>query len=185
MLSSQKIHCGIIKILKFNFLTQNFFSLWWAGDGKTFSFSLSQSFFSLCNLPQRKVSTQLQTGYNGSQRVTTGPNGLERVPTGPNGFQRVWGGGEERSMTRLLSPQYFNNIKKFYLKNFISINISSLSAIIHHSKIFIKKIYIYSYMFIYLYINIYKNLWLPLQKISLSHTSIYFLYLYLNYYNYY
>jgi hypothetical protein len=123
---------------------------------KTFSFSLSQSFFSLCNLPQRKVSTQLQTGYNGSQRVTTGPNGLERVPTGPNGFQRVWGGGEERSMTRLLSPQYFNNIKKFYLKNFISINISSLSAIIHHSKIFIYKnlyIFIYVYIFIYKYIQ--------------------------------
>ena len=129
MFSSQKIHCGIIKILKFNFLTQNFsLSLWWAGDGETFSFSLSQSFFSLlCNLPQRKVvSTQLQTGYNGSQRVTTGPNGLERVPsqrvpTGSNGFE---GGEEERSMTRLLSPQYFNNIiyiiylKKFYFYSY-------------------------------------------------------------------
>ena len=127
MFSSQKIHCGIIKILKFNFLTQNFsLSLWWAGDGETFSFSLSQSFFSLlCNLPQRKVvSTQLQTGYNGSQRVTTGPNGLERVPsqrvpTGSNGFE---GGEEERSMTRLLSPH--NNIiyiiypKKFYFYSY-------------------------------------------------------------------
>ena len=85
MLSSHSfIHCGIIKILKFNFLTQNFSSLCVVGpdDGKTFS--LSQSFFSLCNLPQRKVSTQLQTGYNGSQRVTT-----QRVRTGPNGFQRV------------------------------------------------------------------------------------------------
>ena len=52
----------------------------------------SQSFFSLCNLPQRKVSTQLQTGSNGSQRVPTGPNGFQRVPTGPNGFQlRGWG----------------------------------------------------------------------------------------------
>jgi len=83
--SSTKLHKLILsfihslshnsKILKFFFLTQNFFSLWWACVRwcKTFSFSLSQSFFSLCNLPhQRKVSTQLQTGYNGSQRVTTG-----------------------------------------------------------------------------------------------------------------
>jgi hypothetical protein len=105
MLSSQKIHCGIIKILKFNFLTQNFFSLWWAGDvmGKTFSFSLSQSFFSLCNLPQRKVSTQLQTGYNGSQRVTTGPNGLERVPSQrvPTGLT---GGGGNVNDTFIISP---------------------------------------------------------------------------------
>jgi len=89
------IHCGIIKILKFFFLTQNFFSLCcrarWCKTYK--NFSLSQSFFSLCNLPQRKVSTQLQTGYNGSQRVTTDPNGLERVPTGSNGFD---GGGGER-----------------------------------------------------------------------------------------
>jgi hypothetical protein len=128
MFSSQKIHCGIIKILKFNFLTQNFsLSLWWAGDGETFSFSLSQSFFSLlCNLPsQRKVvSTQLQTGYNGSQRVTTGPNGLERVPsqrvpTGSNGFE---GGEEERSMTRLLSPHnniiYIIYLKKFYFYSY-------------------------------------------------------------------
>jgi hypothetical protein len=56
-----------------------------------------------------------------SKRVTTGPNGLQRVRTGPNGFQRVWRGGEEeRSMTRLLSPQYFNNIiyKFIYLKKF-------------------------------------------------------------------
>jgi hypothetical protein len=158
MLSSQKIHCGIIKILKFNFLTQNFFSLWWAGDGKTFSFSLSQSFFSLCNLPQRKVSTQLQTGYNGSQRVTTGPNGLERVPSQrvPTGLT----GGEERSMTRLLSPQYFNNIiyiiylKKFYFYSYFF----SLCNNPPFENIYKKKIYIYSYMFIYLYINIYKNL---------------------------
>ena len=89
------IHCGIIKILKFFFLTQNFFSLCcrarWCKTYK--NFSLSQSFFSLCNLPQRKVvSTQLQTGYNGSQRVTTDPNGLERVPTGSNGFDGGRGG---------------------------------------------------------------------------------------------
>ena len=89
-------------IMKFkNFsLKKNFFSLCCraAGDvmGKTYkNFSLSQSFFSLCNLPQRKVvSTQLQTGYNGSQRVTTGPNGLERVPSQrvPTGLR---GGGRK------------------------------------------------------------------------------------------
>jgi hypothetical protein len=112
------IHCGILQ--KFFFLTQNF-SLWWAGDG--FSFSLSQSFFSLlCNLPQRKVvSTQLQN----SKRVTTGPNGLQRVTTGPvptgsNGFD---GGGEERSMTRLLSPHnniiYIIYLKKFYFYSYL------------------------------------------------------------------
>ena len=81
------IHCRKNKILKFFFLTQNFFSLWWACVRwcKTFSFSLSQSFFSLCNLPQqRKVSTQLQTVSNGSQRVTTGYNGSQRVTTGSN-----------------------------------------------------------------------------------------------------
>jgi hypothetical protein len=162
MLSSHSfIHCGIIKILKFNFLTQNFSSLCVVGpdDGKTFSFSLSQSFFSLCNLPQRKVSTQLQTGYNGSQRVTTGPNGLERVPSQrvPTGLR---GGGEERSMTRLLSPQYFNNIiyiiylKKFYFYSYFF----SLCNNPPFENIYKKKIYSYSYMFIYLYINIYKNL---------------------------
>ena len=96
--SSTKLHKLILsfihslshnsKILKFFFLTQNFFSLWWACVRwcKTFSFSLSQSFFSLlCNLPQqRKVSTQLQTDSNRSQRVTTGYNGSQRVTTGSN-----------------------------------------------------------------------------------------------------
>ena len=124
---------------------------------KTFSFSLSQSFFSLCNLPQRKVSTQLQTGSNGSQRVPTGPKGFQRVPTGPNGLQRVRGGGGGMINDPYIVSQYFNNIKKFYLKNFISINISSLSAIIHHSKIFIKK-NLYIFIYVYIYINIYKNL---------------------------
>ena len=104
--------------------------------GKTYkNFSLSQSFFSLlCNLPsQRKVvSTQLQTGYNGSQRVTTGQNGSRH-----NGFQRVpTGGEEERSMTRLLSPHnYIIHIiypKKIF---YFSIHISSLSLsqIIHEN----------------------------------------------------
>ena len=134
------IHCGIIKILKFFFLTQNFslsLSLCVVGPqvmGKTyknFSLSLSLSLQNLlCNLPsQRKVvSTQLQTGYNGSQQLTTGPNGLkrvpsQRVPTGSNGGR----GGEERSMTRLLSP-HNNIIYIIYLKKFyFSIHISSLS----------------------------------------------------------
>ena len=153
MFSSQKIHCGIIKILKFNFLTQNFsLSLWWAGDGETFSFSLSQSFFSLlCNLPQRKVvSTQLQTGYNGSQRVTTGPNGLERVPsqrvpTGSNG-----GGRGKVNDTFIISPQlyYLYHLSK---KNFISIHISSLSLCNNPRKYLYKKnIVIHICLYIYI-----------------------------------
>ena len=140
------IHCGIIKILKFNFLTQNFsLSLCVVGPqvmGKTyknFSLSLSLSLQNLlCNLPsQRKVvSTQLQTGYNGSQQLTTGPNGLkrvpsQRVPTGSNGGR----GGEERSMTRLLSPHnyiiYIIYPKKFYFS--IHISSLSLSPIIHEN----------------------------------------------------
>ena len=99
---------------------------------KNFSLSLSLSLQNLlCNLPsQRKVvSTQLQTGYNGSQQLTTGPNGLQhnglervpsqRVPTGSNGFE---GGEEERSMTRLLSPHnyiiYIIYLKKFYFYSY-------------------------------------------------------------------
>jgi len=122
---------------------------------KLFSLSLSLSLQNLlCNLPsQRKVvSTQLQTGYNGSQQLTTGPNGLERVPsqrvpTGSNGGR----GGEERSMTRLLSPHnyiiYIIYLKKFYF----SIHISSLSLSNNPRKyLYIKKNYSYSYMFIYL-----------------------------------
>ena len=127
-------------------------------NGETFSFSLSQSFFSLCNLPQRKVSTQLQTGYNGSQRVTTGPNGLERVPSQrvPTGLRGE--GGEERSMTRLLSPQYFNNIifiiylKKFYFYSYFF----SLCNNPPFENIYKKKnlyIFIYVYIFIYKYIQ--------------------------------
>ena len=102
------------KILKFNFLTQNFsLSLCVVGPQvmeKHFPFlSLSLSLQNLlCNLPQRKVvSTQLQTGYNGSQRVTTGPNGLERVPsqrvpTGSNVFE---GGRGKVNDTFIISPQ--------------------------------------------------------------------------------
>ena len=125
---------------------------------KNFSLSLSLSLQNLlCNLPsQRKVvSTQLQTGYNGSQQLTTGPNGLkrvpsQRVPTGSNGGR----GGEERSMTRLLSPHnyiiYIIYPKKFYF----SIHISSLSLSNNPRKyLYIKKkIYSYSFMFIYLFI---------------------------------
>ena len=129
--------------------------------GKHFPFlSLSLSLQNLlCNLPQRKVvSTQLQTGYNGSQRVTTGPNGLERVPsqrvpTGSNGFE---GGEEERSMTRLLSPHnYIIHIiypKKIF---YFSIHISSLSLSLSNNPrkyLYIKKIL---YLFIYVYIFIY------------------------------
>jgi hypothetical protein len=106
---------------------------------KNFSLSLSLSLQNLlCNLPsQRKVvSTQLQTGYNGSQQLTTGPNGLkrvpsQRVPTGSNGGR----GGEERSMTRLLSPHnyiiYIIYPKKFYFS--IHISSLSLSPIIHEN----------------------------------------------------
>ena len=96
---------------------------------KNFSLSLSLSLQNLlCNLPsQRKVvSTQLQTGYNGSQRVKTGP-----VTTGSNGGR----GGEERSMTRLLSPHnyiiYIIYPKKFYFS--IHISSLSLSPIIHEN----------------------------------------------------
>ena len=149
--------------------------------GKHFPFlSLSLSLQNLlCNLPsQRKVvSTQLQTGYNGSQQLTTGPNGLERVPsqrvpTGSNGGR----GGEERSMTRLLSP-HNNIIYIIYLKKilFLFIFLLSLSAIIHENIYIKKNFYTYSYMFIYLYINIYTKL-IFTQKIS--QPSIYFLYYY-------
>ena len=122
---------------------------------KLFSLSLSLSLQNLlCNLPsQRKVvSTQLQTGYNGSQQLTTGPNGLERVPsqrvpTGSNGGR----GGEERSMTRLLSP-HNNIIYIIYLKKilFLFIFLLSLSAIIHEN-IYIKKI-IVIHICLYIYI---------------------------------
>ena len=82
------IHCGIIKILKFFFLTQNFFSLC-CRAGDVFSFSLSLS--SLCVIYPRGRSV------HSSKRVTTGPNGLQRVrtgpvPTGSNGFD---GGGRK------------------------------------------------------------------------------------------
>ena len=129
--------------------------------GKTYkNFSLSQSFFSLlCNLlHQRKVvSTQLQTGYNGSQRVKTGP-----VTTGSNGFDRGRG-GEERSMTRLLSPH--NNIiyiiypKKFYF----SIHISSLSLSNNPRKyLYIKKNFILIHIYLFIYnINIHKTYFYP------------------------
>jgi hypothetical protein len=142
------IHCdtnkNLIYIIKISH-TKLLFSLCTPGDVKhsqTF-LSLSLSLQNLCNLPQRKVvSTQLQNSKRvttGPKRVTTGPNGLERVPsqrvpTGSNG-----GGGEERSMTRLLSPHnniiYIIYLKKFYFYSYFF----SLSAIIHHSKIFIYK----------------------------------------------
>ena len=76
------IHCGIIKILKFNFLTQKLLSLSLCVVGPddvkhTKNFSLSQSFFSLCVIYPRGRSS-----VHSSKRVTTGPNGLQRVPTG-------------------------------------------------------------------------------------------------------
>ena len=123
MLSSHSfIHCGIIKILKFNFLTQNF-SLCCraAGDVKhTFSFSLSLSLSSLCCViyPRGRSSVHSSKTPNGLQRVPTGYNGSQRVPTGLRG-----GGGEERSMTRLLSPHniylYIIYLKKFYFYSYL------------------------------------------------------------------
>ena len=106
------------KILKFNFLTQNFslsLSLCCraAGDVKHTKklFSLSVFLFKICCViyPRGRSSVHSsKTPTNGLQRV---PNGLQRVRTGPvttgsNGFEG--GGEEERSMTRLLSPH--NNI---------------------------------------------------------------------------
>ena len=85
-------------------------------------------------------------------------------------------------MTRLLSPHnYIIYIIYLSKKNFISINISSLSAIIHEN-FYIKKIFIVIHicLFIYLY-NIKIQKLIVTKKISLQ-PSIYFLYLYLNYY---
>ena len=72
---TKKFHCRKNKILKFFFLTQNFFSLWWAGDvmGKHFPF-LSLSLSSLCVIYPRGRSVH-------SSKT---PNGLQRVPTGYN-----------------------------------------------------------------------------------------------------
>ena len=157
MLSSQKIHCGIIKILKFFFLTQNFslsLSLCCraAGDVKHTKkklFSLSVFLFKICCV----IYPRGRSSVHSSKRVTTGPNGLERVPSQrvPTGLT---GGGEERSMTRLLSPHnniiYIIYLKKFYFYSYFF----SLSAIIHENiYIYKKKIYSYSYLFIYLFIT--------------------------------
>ena len=69
-------------------------------NGETFSFSLSQSFFSLCNLPQRKVSTQPLV-INLSSPTPSNPLikykflGV-KVKLGSEiryVFQQVWGGG--------------------------------------------------------------------------------------------
>ena len=102
-----------------------------AGDGENIQklFSLSQSFFSLLsNLPSQTkvVSTQLQTGYNGSQRVTTGPNGLKRVPS-----QRVQtglrGGGRRKGQWHVYYLPTIILFISFIQKNFISLFIFLLS----------------------------------------------------------
>jgi hypothetical protein len=105
---------------------------------KNFSLSLSLSLQNLlCNLPsQRKVvSTQLQTGYNGSQRVTTGPNGLKRVPSQrvPTGL--TGGGGERKGQWHVYYLPTIILFISFIQKNFISLFIFllSLSPIIHEN----------------------------------------------------
>ena len=129
--------------------------------GKHFPF-LSLSLSSLCcviyhhrgrsSVHSSKTPNGLQrvpTGYNGSQRVRTGP-----VPTGSNGFDGGRG-GEERSMTRLLSPQYFNNIiyiiylKKFYFYSYFFSLCNNPRKYLYIKKKFLY-LFIYVYIFIYL-----------------------------------
>ena len=131
MLSSQKIHCGIIKILKFNFLTQNFsLSLCCraAGDVKhTKNFSLSLSLSSLCCViyyPRGRSSV------HSSKRVTTGPNGLqhnglERVPSQrvPTGLT----GGRRKGQWHVYYLPTIILFISFIQKNFISLFIFLLS----------------------------------------------------------
>ena len=134
--------------------------------GKHFPFlSLSLSLQNLlCNLPQRKVvSTQLQTGYNGSQRVTTGPNGLKRVPSQrvPTGL--TGGGGERKGQWHVYYLPTIILFISFIHKNFISLFIFllSLSPIIHENIYIYKKIIvIHIYLFIY-NINIHKTYFYP------------------------
>ena len=105
------IHCGIIKILKFFFLTQNFFSLCCraAGDVKHTKTFLSLSLSSLCCV----IYPRGRSSVHSSKRVTTGPNGLQRIPTGYNGSQRVptgltgGGGGGKVNDTFIISPQLY------------------------------------------------------------------------------
>ena len=117
--------------------------------------SLSLSLSSLCCVIYYPRGRSSVHSSKTPKRVTTGPNGLkrvpsQRVPTGSNGGR----GGEERSMTRLLSPH--NNIihiiytkKKFYF----SIHISSLSLSNNPQKIFIyKKKFLYLFIYVYLFI---------------------------------
>jgi len=127
-----------------------------AGDVKTykklFSLSLSVFLFKICCVIYHHRG---RSSVHSSKRVTTGPNGLQRVRTGPvttgsNGFDGGRG-GEERSMTRLLSP-HNNIIYIIYLKKilFLFIFLLSLSAIIHEN-IYIKKI-IVIHICLYIYI---------------------------------
>ena len=111
---SPLIHCGIIKILTFNFLTQNFsLSLCCraAGDVKHtfFLFSLAVFLFKICCVIYHHRG---RSSVHSSKRVTTGPNGLQRVRTGPvttgsNGFQRGEGGRGKVNDTFIISPQLY------------------------------------------------------------------------------
>jgi len=86
-------------------------------------------------------------------------------------------------MTRLLSPQYFNNIiyiiylKKFYFYSYFF----SLCNNPPFENIYKKKIYSYSYLFIYLFIYNIKIQKLIVTKKFHLQPSIYFLYLYYYY----
>ena len=129
------------KILKFNFLTQNFslsLSLCVVGpdDVKhTKYFSLSLSLSSLCCV----IYPRGRSSVHSSKRVTTGPNGLQRVRTGPvtpgsNGFE---GGGRRKGQWHVYYLPTIILFISFIHKNFISLFIFllslSLSQIIHEN----------------------------------------------------